>query len=76
MLYLFAVVFGAATGVVLDHLKRERATTAMVALVLATGAGGGAFGAVTDAPYAVSAAILSLPLGMLLATLLRRASQR
>jgi hypothetical protein len=76
MLYLFAVVFGAATGVVLDHLKQEHATTVMLALVLAFGAGGGAFGAVADAPFAVGAALISLAPGMLLGAGLRRAATR
>lgn len=76
MLYLFAVVFGAATGVVLDHLKHERATTVMPALVLAFGAGGGAFGAVADAPFAVGAALVSLAPGMLLGAGIRRAAAR
>ncbi|WP_157257516.1 MULTISPECIES: hypothetical protein [unclassified Oerskovia] len=78
MLYLFAVVFGAGAGVLLDHLKRQRASGArtaapMAALVLAFGAGGGAFAAAgSGAPFVVGVALVSLPLGMVIGTRLRR----
>lgn len=78
MLYLFAVVFGAGTGVVLGHLKQQHssghgAAVPLAALVLAFGAGGGAFAAAGPGePFLVGVALVSMALGMALATRLRR----
>ncbi|WP_225219869.1 hypothetical protein [Oerskovia merdavium] len=79
MLYLFAVVFGAGTGAVLDHLKKQRSpegrvAVPMTALVLAFAAGGGAFAAAGPGePFLVGVALVSMALGMVLASRRRRA---